>query len=265
MRTITSKGIVIKETPSGEGDKFITVLLKEYGKVTIFCKGARNTKSKFLSSTSVFSYCEFVVFLGAKTPTLASAELIDSFYNIRIDYDCLVVGAYFLEICDKMTMQEENCDDTIRLLYVALNNLIKANAVYDFVKTVFELKLLELMGMYPAHNFCGNCNKEYVEFSNKVFFDNNGILCYNCRQSFNQENIAYNNKYILINDSVIYVLNYIFNTEISKVFNFTISEDTKIKLEQCVSLFINANIDEKFVTKKYMSGKNYESSSSKKY
>ncbi len=254
MRTLTSKGIIIKETKSGEADKFITVLLKDYGKMTVFCKGARNTKSKFLASTSLFSYCEFVLFLGAKTPTLSSAHLIESFYNIRLDYDTLILASYFLEISDKLILADENCDDQIRLLYVALNNIIKPEADLSLIKTVFEFKLLEIMGIFPANNFCGNCNKDYQDFYNKVFFDNNGLLCYNCRQNYNEKSIA-------INDSVVYVLNYILNTEISKVFNFNTSDDTKRKLVQCVSLFMKSNIDESFKTIEYMIGKNYENRS----
>ncbi len=245
MRTLTSKGIIIKETKSGEADKFITVLLKDYGKYTIFCKGARNTKSKFLASTSIFSYCEFVVFLGAKTPTLISADLIESFYNIRLSYDSLIIASYFVEVCDKLILSDQNCDDSIRLLYVALNNLTKNNAVFSLIKTVFEFKFLEIMGIYPANNFCGTCNKTYEDFSYKVFFDINGLLCYNCCQNSLE-------KAILIDDSIVYLINHILKTDISKVFNFKISDKTLKKLEQCSTLFIQSNVDEKFKSMDYV-------------
>ncbi len=248
MRTLTSKGIIIKETNSGEADKFITILLKDHGKVTVFCKGARNTKSKFLSSTSIFSYCEFVLFLGAKTPTLISSSLIESFYDLRLDYDRLVIATYFSKISETLILQEVNCDDFIRLLYVAFNNLTKDTQNIYLVKVVFEFKFLEILGVYPASNFCGNCNKDFEDFSNKVFFDINGILCYNCRQN-------YLGKSILIDNSIVYIINFILNAEINKVFNFTTSDETLKKLQDCSTLFMSSNIAENFNTVLNMLGK----------
>lgn len=248
MRTLTEKGIVIKETYSGESDKFITVLLKNYGKISIFCKGARNAKSKFLASTSLFSYSEFVIFLGAKTPTLSSSNLIENFFDLRLDYDTFVISSYFAEVCDKLILQEINCDDYIRLLYVAFKNLIKKNSNINLIKVVFELKFLYIMGIYPANDFCGSCNKNYDDFSDKVFFDINGLLCYNCRQNTSE-------KYIAINESILFIINYILNTNISRVFNFSISETNLKKLEKCSTLFIRENISVNLKTINYMLGK----------
>ncbi len=248
MRTLTEKGIIIRETASGESDKFITILLKEHGKINIFCKGARNTKSKFLASTSCFSYCEFVIFMGSKTPSLLQVDLIESFYNLRLDYDTLSYAQYFAEMANKLILSNVNSDDFIRLLYVALNNLTKPNINIDLVKIIFELKFLELMGMYPAHNFCGNCNDGVDNNSGKVFFDINGVLCYNCRQNHLE-------KSIFIDNSVVYVLNYINQTDISKVFNFTVSEQTINILKKCNKLFMDGNISENFKSITFMIGK----------
>lgn len=248
MRTITSKGIIIKETNSGEADKFITVLLKDYGKMSIYCKGARNTKSKFVSATSIFSYCEFVIFIGSKTPTLASIDLVNNFYDIRLDYDKLVICSYFIEMCNKLILTDENCDDFIRLLYVAFKNIVKTDSNANLIKVVFEFKFLYILGIYPANSFCGTCNKMYDEFTGKIFFDINGLLCYNCGQNSKQKHIG-------IDDSIVYVINFILNTHISRVFNFTISAHTLNKLESCSTLFINGNINEQFKSIDYMLGK----------
>lgn len=241
MSTITAKGIVIRETYSGEADKFITVLLKDYGTMSIFCKGARNTKSKFLASTSLFCFSEFVIYTGAKTKTLASAHLIESFYDLRLDYDRLIIGTYFLEMSDKLILPSVNVDDFIRLLFVALKKLSNEKNDARLIKAVFEFKFLELSGLFPASHFCGNCNKAYVDFveKNKVFFDYNGILCYDCKQHSIKSTI-------LVDYSTIYVINYILETKIESVFNFSISDKTLINLEKCANLFIIGNIDEKF-------------------
>lgn len=240
-RTITAVGIVLKETNSGENDKFITVLLKGYGKMNIFCKGARNTKSKFLASTSTFSYSEFVIYTGAKTKTLASGSLINSFYNLRLSYDRLSIASYFAEMSDKLILTDYDCDDYIRLLYISYKKLCDGVLNEDLILSVFQFKFLELSGIFPAVKFCGTCNSKLSDFVdyNKVFFDLNGLLCYDC----NQKSDTYR---ILVNSSVIKALNYILDNPISSIFNFTISDENIRLLKKCASLFIRDNIDETF-------------------
>lgn len=240
-RTITAVGIVLKETNSGESDKFITVLLKGYGKMSVFCKGARNTKSKFLASTSTFCYSEFVIYTGAKTKTLASASLINSFYNLRLSYDRLSIASYFSEMSDKLILTDSDCDDYIRLLYVSYKKLCDGILNEDLIMSIFEFKFLELSGMFPAVKFCGTCNSklsDFVDF-NKVFFDLNGLLCYDCNQKSNTNKV-------LVNLSIIQALNYILDNPISSIFNFTISDENIRILKNCASLFIRDNIDETF-------------------
>ena len=40
------EGFIFKETPYGETSKIISVFTKEYGLISIMCKGAKSIKSK---------------------------------------------------------------------------------------------------------------------------------------------------------------------------------------------------------------------------
>ena len=42
---LTVRGIVLKETPVGEADKFITILGKNHGKISISVKGAKRVRN----------------------------------------------------------------------------------------------------------------------------------------------------------------------------------------------------------------------------
>ena len=44
MTISTIRGIVIKETFSGDSDKYIIIFAKDIGKVSVFAKGARKLK-----------------------------------------------------------------------------------------------------------------------------------------------------------------------------------------------------------------------------
>ena len=87
------RGIIIRENFSGESDKFLTIFAKDKGKISVFAKGARNTRSKFLASSSLFTYGDFIIRTVTKTPTLLTADVIESFYNIRNDFATAVYAS----------------------------------------------------------------------------------------------------------------------------------------------------------------------------
>ena len=57
-------GVVLRELQMKESDKVITVLTRELGVISIYAKGAMRLKNKFHSSTGLFTYSEFVIFVG---------------------------------------------------------------------------------------------------------------------------------------------------------------------------------------------------------
>ena len=75
MGILRTKGIVIKIANSSENDKILTVLTAERGKIKVFCKGAKKSKSALLASTEFLSYSDMILFEGnGELYSLNSAE-----------------------------------------------------------------------------------------------------------------------------------------------------------------------------------------------
>ena len=53
------EGLVLKERPVGEQDKFVDILTKEKGIIELSVKGGRKINGKSGSSTQVFAYTRF--------------------------------------------------------------------------------------------------------------------------------------------------------------------------------------------------------------
>ena len=85
MTISTIRGIVIKETFSGDLDKYIIIFAKDIGKVSVFAKGARKLKSKFLAGTALFTYGDFIVKESRGKYYLDSVDIIENFYGLRND------------------------------------------------------------------------------------------------------------------------------------------------------------------------------------
>ena len=179
------RGVIIRETNVREADKILTILTKEYGKLTVGAKGARNTKSKYLVA-QLFSYCDFVVYKGRGFYSLTQVDLIESFYTLRLDYERLEMAYEIVKKLDKWTIGEflpaEN-ETLLLLLLKSLVNLCKQDVDYQLVYLVFGFKFLQIIGFSPE-----NDDSELSETAR-------------------------------------YALEYILRSDIGKVFNFTLEED----------------------------------------
>ncbi len=143
------RGIIIRENISGEADKFLTIFTKDRGKISVFAKGARNTKSKFLASSSLFTYADFIIRTATKTPTLISADVIESFYNIRNDLLAAAYASYFTEFIDKTIIENVVDNNALLLLLKALQRMSKESSEPRIIGLVFQIRLLDILGYKP--------------------------------------------------------------------------------------------------------------------
>jgi DNA repair protein RecO (recombination protein O) len=142
-------------------------------------RGAKNIKSKLLSGTQLFSYCDFLVYEGRGFYSLTQADLIESFYGIRTDMDKLAEAVYLAELVDKTCPIGMEQDNTLRLLLYSLAALEKTKLPPRLISRIFEVKYLQISGLLSGEG-CMVCGNE----EEPLFFNENGgeLLCKNhCR------------------------------------------------------------------------------------
>ena len=82
MKTTTVKGLIIKETKVGEGNKIFTVLTEEMGKIQVSAAGVRSFKSKISGACSLFCYSKFIISKGKSIFNVSSADCIYNFFDL---------------------------------------------------------------------------------------------------------------------------------------------------------------------------------------
>jgi len=168
------RGIVIAESQKGESNKRILVLAKGLGRVMLTARGAKNTKSKLLAGTQLFSYCDFLAFEGKGFYSLTQADLIESFYGIRMDMDKLAEAVYLAELVEKTCPEGLEQDETLRLLLYALAVLEKTNMPPRLISRIFEVKYLQISGLL-SNEGCMVCG---IGDEQLFFHENHGeFLC----------------------------------------------------------------------------------------
>lgn len=234
-------GMVLSTMPIGEYDKRITLLTRERGKITAFARGARRPNSSLLAASAPFAFGEFEVYEGRSSYTVVKAEISNYFRELTTNLEHTYYGFYFLEMADYFTQENNDEQETLKLLYVSIKALESPSLPNRLVRCIYELKLLVINGMYPNVFSCQNCgNKEKLtEFS----VARAGMLCEDC---------AKDEHGIHLMDSVLYTMQYIISAELKKLYTFTVSEAVLQQLEEILKAYYKKYIAHTFQSEQFL-------------
>src|SRR5690554_5522486 len=107
MGLIKTSGIIIKQINYDEADKILTIMTKDYGKIQALAKGARKTNNRFLASTQLFCYSNFIFYQGKSMNYINQAELRESFYNLRKNLRDFTYASYIIELINAATQEQQ--------------------------------------------------------------------------------------------------------------------------------------------------------------
>ena len=227
MGTFKTKGIIISESKMGDYDKMLTILTPGMGKISCAARGARKTKSLLLAGTQILTFGEYMIFKGNGTYNLNSCEIIESFYNLRIDLDKLNLAAEVTKMISSVTNENENSYKVLQLFLNTLYMISETDKDLKFIEAVFKLKLMGLIGYLPNIRECVNCKKR----ENIKFFSikDSGFKCEICGK---QDKSA-----IQISQATEIALKYIFTSPAKKLFSFKIPQESLNELQLIAKLY----------------------------
>jgi len=225
METIKARGLVLREYETGESDKRLLLLCKGHGRMMIYARGARKPKSKFMAAAQLFTYADFVITVGRGFYALAQAQVIESFYGIRTDYDTLTAAHLVAEVCEKTLLENIACDDLLLLALKSLGYLNKPvrkqesdadDVLIKFpplqVAGVFFMRFYAQYGLTPDVEGCTVCGEEVKA---GAYFCAEGLVCEVHRPRYG----------LRISPAAIYALRHIFDSDLTGAFLFSARDD----------------------------------------
>ena len=148
MGIIKTKGIVLLESNMGDYDKMVSILTPDLGKIGCAAKGSRKPKSPLLAGTQFLSFSDLVIFSGANLYNINSCDTIEVFYNIRTDLDKLNYAAFICRLVYDITDENQYTYKILQLLLNTLYIISETDKDKDFILSIFELKLMQLLRLY---------------------------------------------------------------------------------------------------------------------
>jgi len=149
MRTYRIEGIVLKRQNLGEADRILTVLSKEFGKISIRAPGVRRIKSRRSAHIELLNLSQLTLYSGSKTfmPIVTEAQALEDFSEIKKNL-CKIGYAYYIcELVNGLCADSQENRSVFFHLKATLSALNQTSNALDLVKK-FEKDLLRELGFW---------------------------------------------------------------------------------------------------------------------
>ncbi len=216
--SISTVGLVIRETEISENDKLLTFLTPDLGKISVMGKGVKNIRSHRFAETQLFCYDEITLSRRGDYYYLGEACLIDNFFAIRSDIEKFALAQYFADLLCEVATENE---DQSELLSLALNtfHILLSDKPSALVKSVFEIRTLCIIGLTPDLTVCEECGKNEGDF----YFDVIGgtLKCSDCLFNGGGIDNYSAHAYTYIEPYILRALRYIISADKKRIFAFS--------------------------------------------
>jgi DNA repair protein RecO (recombination protein O) len=185
----STPAIVLRARDYSESDRIVTLLTREFGKLSGIAKGAKASRRRFERKLEPFSQVNLffrrrphgqLVFITRAEPGESVPPAIED------DLAKIALGSYMLELADALTSEEAEAVDAYHVLARALETLGNGAACLA-MRQSFELNLLRAAGFGLEFARCRICagveNGAVRETAGAVYFvvSRGGIVCARCR------------------------------------------------------------------------------------
>ena len=180
-------GLILREMPAGENDKYLNVLTAERGKLFVRANGVRRYRNHYMHACQPMCYDEFILEEKNGKFWLKEAAVIESFYKVREDLEALAVAQYALEVTNEVCVEESEEAAMLKLILNTLYLLTKRQYPVAHIKAVFELRCMVEEGFMPNLERCSvcGCNTADAEFWLDLI---GGVMqCRHCMEKMQQE------------------------------------------------------------------------------
>ncbi len=228
---------MIKEMSVGENDRLVTLFTRDYGIIRAFAAGAKSIKSKKGTATSLLTYGSFTILKKKETYKIYEATPIRLFFGVGSEIDVLSLAQYFCELCGVLVASGIPDGEFLRLILNSLHFLTKEKRYTPLIKAITELRAAALAGYMPNLVACGGCGKFEDDI---MYFDvrDGKLLCAECKSQ--------TGGLIPLDRTILSAMRHIVYSEFSRLYSFTVPEESADKLSEITGKYITVQTDHRF-------------------
>ena len=245
------EGLVANAVNCGETDKMLTLITRQYGKLSVYCRGGRRISSNFMTGSLKFTYGDYVINKTEKLNLLQEANAKMSFFDLHKNICAASLADYICEVLSDVTMPEEPDNDMLDLALNCLYVLSEGKRAPDDVKTVFELRMAEHLGVCPDLSGCHKCGKADKEW---YYLDimNGELTCRDCGKGADEKRADEDGGTakitVMMSGAEVYAANRIINADKSRMFSLPKDEKIKKRLGEVSEKYLCNHLERSYKT-----------------
>ncbi len=186
----SSDALVLRTVDFSESSLVVTLLTRNFGKISGLAKGARRLKNPFETSLDLGARIRvgFLRKRGDALDLLTEAKLVRRFRPVPGNEAGLYATYYWLELLDRLT---EGYDAQPALFDLAVASVLRFEVGTHIVRTLLRAEWLLLLriGQQPSFDRCVECGKPVTitattNRGGRIAFGllDGGVLCSGCRE-----------------------------------------------------------------------------------
>ncbi len=177
-QTVTA--LVLREVKYKEGDKILTLLSPELGKLTATARGARRKNSQLAAGTQMLCWGEFVLYEFQGRIQVKECSPIRQFTGLQLDLERFSLACYCAEVTELLAVEGMAAGELLPLMLNTLHALEKMeDKPLSLIKAAFELRAMCISGYEPQLEGCEVCGGEPEE--PRFHLREGALHCASCR------------------------------------------------------------------------------------
>jgi DNA repair protein RecO (recombination protein O) len=236
---LTIEGLVLRVTDYNDRDALLTILTRDYGKITAKARGLRRKNSPLIAPCQLLAYGEFTLFEYRGMYTVNEARTLELFTPLRRDICKLSLGTYFAQVAEVVSLEDLPNPELLSLVLNCLYVLGQNTVSEAHVKAVFEFRLACLAGYAPELSGCYNCGCDYPD---RFDLSAGRLECSRCR-SGDSAGIR-----MPVTPGTLDAMRYIASCDAKRLFSFRVGEETAGNRGAVAESYLSTQLERGFST-----------------
>lgn len=235
-------GIVIRYADYKDYHRMLTIFTPKYGMISALSPGSKRPKSALRAGSEMFVFGEFTINVKGERKTLSEVDIIDSFYDLRMDIEALSCAYYMRDFCEYASKAGEDNPEMFTLLIRCITFMCHNKMDVYLVRYAFEVKAMDILGLSVVLDRCIECGKD----AEKTHFniEEGGVICDNC--------INTHFSTIKVSPQAVNTLKLISELPFDKLSVIKLNDRVKADLDVFWSKYLRWHLDKKFKSADFM-------------
>lgn len=127
MIFLKGQGLVIGKQESGEADRYITVFMEDFGKISALIKGIRKSKKRDKTAVDLIGLTSFTFYKKGDAIIISEFYSIENYPKIKMDITKINIAYYFLYLLNQILVENGRNRKLYNLITKSLDYLNKTD------------------------------------------------------------------------------------------------------------------------------------------